>query len=521
MYYRLLIIAILCSAFSETKAQYFQFSQYNWTPQRSNIADFATSRYQYGSLVYRSQRAGDNFNLNSTALTLSCPIPMTSGPSSAFALSLLDDRAGDVGIYRSNTIGLTYAVAVPVTKYQSVSFAAIANWQSRRVNLDGLFTGSQFIPGRGFLGGASGEQLDRFNTSFFSYGLGMSWSKLLKNNERSAHIGLSVMDINRSDESFFDQGSTLPITTVINGGFTAYNGGLITIYPEALYTFSGGRSVLNLGGLTSYDLSAHGFLQGRIRLITRYVTSGYGIGGIQFEKEKILFGASYDFPVSSQIGNNGAFEFSLVLRRLTTPINPRKKIKRSKYAKRRLRNKKRKPKKTRTTKDLPPKTNVESNKSKLEADNSLEIQQDSTLIYDDQSSENDLQATPSGTAQAGELVQLPFKFEEIKLNFRFEFNKVDLTEANKNSLNELVDLLHDDPNLRVEIIGHTDDVGSREFNQKLSERRALVVRNYLMSQGIEVSRTKLLGYGEDRPIVPNNSASNRALNRRVEFFVSY
>jgi outer membrane protein OmpA-like peptidoglycan-associated protein len=75
------------------------------------------------------------------------------------------------------------------------------------------------------------------------------------------------------------------------------------------------------------------------------------------------------------------------------------------------------------------------------------------------------------------------------------------------------------PSVRFEVNGYTDNVGGRRYNQKLSERRAQSVVEYLVSRGVSATRIKATGYGETHPVVPNDSTSNRAKNRRIEFHV--
>jgi outer membrane protein OmpA-like peptidoglycan-associated protein len=78
-------------------------------------------------------------------------------------------------------------------------------------------------------------------------------------------------------------------------------------------------------------------------------------------------------------------------------------------------------------------------------------------------------------------------------------------------------VLEKNPAIKLEIQGHTDDIGTNKYNQDLSDRRAASVRKYLVSHGIAPDRLKSKGYGEESPIVPNDSTSNRSLNRRVQF----
>ena len=76
------------------------------------------------------------------------------------------------------------------------------------------------------------------------------------------------------------------------------------------------------------------------------------------------------------------------------------------------------------------------------------------------------------------------------------------------------------PDINIEIQGHTDDVGNSADNLALSQDRAYSVMEYLsVDGGIKVSRIKFKGYGETKPIVPNDSPSNRNKNRRTDFLI--
>ena len=103
-------------------------------------------------------------------------------------------------------------------------------------------------------------------------------------------------------------------------------------------------------------------------------------------------------------------------------------------------------------------------------------------------------------------------------NIYYETAKADLRPESRESLDkELVNLLKDNPKLIIEISSHTDDVGTNEYNQKLSQARAESVVNYLIGHGIEKSRLIAKGYGEGKPIAPNTTPEGRQKNRRTEF----
>ena len=102
-------------------------------------------------------------------------------------------------------------------------------------------------------------------------------------------------------------------------------------------------------------------------------------------------------------------------------------------------------------------------------------------------------------------------------NIFFDYNKATLQAISFPELNRLFDLLKQNPNLSIEIGGHTDDQGANDSNLKLSQQRAEAVLTYLIAKGIKADRLKAVGYGETVPLVDNNSEENRAINRRVEF----
>jgi len=101
----------------------------------------------------------------------------------------------------------------------------------------------------------------------------------------------------------------------------------------------------------------------------------------------------------------------------------------------------------------------------------------------------------------------------------FEFDKSKLTVNAKTLLDMVADALQSRPDIKVEIDGHTDAKGSDEYNQKLSERRAQSVKDYLASRGVAASRMATLGFGESLPLTTNDTDEGREINRRVELKV--
>jgi outer membrane protein OmpA-like peptidoglycan-associated protein len=137
-------------------------------------------------------------------------------------------------------------------------------------------------------------------------------------------------------------------------------------------------------------------------------------------------------------------------------------------------------------------------------------------------SENiDLDTVKSNTAIRQDLFLVPIEPEvPIRLsNIFFDFNKSELKEESFPELNRLVRLMEDNPSIRIRIEGHTDAIGSDEYNQRLSLRRANAIFRYLTENNIDYNRLTTRGYGESNPVDTNDTEEGRAENRRVEFVI--
>jgi len=110
--------------------------------------------------------------------------------------------------------------------------------------------------------------------------------------------------------------------------------------------------------------------------------------------------------------------------------------------------------------------------------------------------------------------------EIVLKNIFFDFNKATLRPESKAELENLTQLMRENPTLKIEISGHTDNVGSAAYNKTLSEQRAKAVVDYLIKAGIAADRMTSVGYGFDKPIASNATEEGRQLNRRTEFKIT-
>lgn len=119
------------------------------------------------------------------------------------------------------------------------------------------------------------------------------------------------------------------------------------------------------------------------------------------------------------------------------------------------------------------------------------------------------------------LVELKDDKIEIRQTIYFETGKATILPRSFPLLEQVTAVLAENPQIKlVTIGGHTDDVGSDEFNLELSQQRAEAVRRFLIDQGIGADRLVAKGFGETQPLLPNTSTRNRSVNRRVEFKIT-
>ena len=110
----------------------------------------------------------------------------------------------------------------------------------------------------------------------------------------------------------------------------------------------------------------------------------------------------------------------------------------------------------------------------------------------------------------------------VTLNVEFDFNKAIIKKKYHDEIGKLAEVMKKYPDLKIVIEGHTDNTGELTYNEKLSQRRADAVKQYLVEKfGIEASRLSAKGYGEVRPIKSNVTKEGRQKNRRVEAAAEY
>jgi outer membrane protein OmpA-like peptidoglycan-associated protein len=104
-------------------------------------------------------------------------------------------------------------------------------------------------------------------------------------------------------------------------------------------------------------------------------------------------------------------------------------------------------------------------------------------------------------------------------NIQFETNSAKLLPVSLVELDKLVQLMQENPQIKIQVSGYTDNIGAPADNLKLSNNRAKAVVDYLVNKGVDAKRLTWKGYGETKPIGDNKTEQGRSLNRRTEFTI--
>jgi outer membrane protein OmpA-like peptidoglycan-associated protein/tetratricopeptide (TPR) repeat protein len=139
-----------------------------------------------------------------------------------------------------------------------------------------------------------------------------------------------------------------------------------------------------------------------------------------------------------------------------------------------------------------------------------------------------IDVTLPGASTKAQSVDRTVRMRKLKIgtrsvlsNIYFKFDKATFKDESYNELNKLEGMMSQNSGMQIEISGHTDNIGSKDYNKNLSQRRANAVKDYLVKKGVDARRITAIGYGEERPLASNDDEKEgRELNRRVEFKVT-
>lgn len=523
-------ILLLLGFVNLTYGQYQNFSQFNFSPDRINPGKFLKKDEASIRTVYRTVNSSLNLNLNTIYASGTYPLSMVSSETSwgSVTFSVFNDATNQSGLFNSTELNLGYTHTLQIGEMQTLSFGISVRHNNRGINLRNYTTGSQFNPSLGFDPSIGlGENFNEFESRYYSVSTGiyLKGTDLLN---KKYFMGISAYDINRPNESVLNGESAVPLTFQAEGGYHIYEQGQYGIIPSFLYTRSGGTDVLNIG--SAFQFKPDDFKT--VELHTRYRVAKAIILGMQYHTPNFSVGFSYDLStgVRNDVFNN-ALEIGLELRKgilskkkvkkeKEKKIKRRKNKKEKKHKRKKKRNKKEKKEDDKPRKELskinPPKlsnTTLETDKDTLESIEPSVVEKifptDTVAKYLDK----------DVSIKVGQLENNKRAFSENKLEVYFDFNSTKLNTQSRNRLTNWVKNLKNHQFLKVIIIGHTDNVGSKEINQQISIKRANTIKEYLIAQGISPNLMAVKGVGMFQPAYENNNGVGRSKNRRVDLIM--
>ena len=479
--------------------QNVNFTQYETSPLYANPSFLAMKSEASLNFIHRSEQLTNDVKFN------------TSVFSGTYAfVNDKNKRTGGVGIsavrdvlvgdeaFKLQGVSAGYAYNLAIATNQYISFGMQAGYFERRVNFENYTTGSQWIDNVGFDSGASlGERIEESKKAYLSIGSGLSYYAEDAEGRNIVHFGFSTNNLNKPVVSFLDTDDRLKMRYVANGYMAILKSDRLLFGPEMLFIRQNDHNQFSPGASLSYyimrDNPFNAIKEGRIDIKARYSIDNALIMAIQFHQPNFSVGFSYDFGVTTADGLSGNRNASELSFSIIKSLGKKAKSKRT----------------------------VIDNYTLGEVRDFYAKEENVRYFGDDQPSNTEQQnvgseAIDEETAYDWESESFQF---ELRKDFSFGFNEANLSDEAKVFLDDVIKLLNSNNKLFMEVIGHTDNVGSVSANKKVSIARATSVVDYLIEQGITPKRLKITGKGDSQPLVANTSDTNKSKNRRVEFII--
>ena len=489
-------LSLLCS--NLVKAQYPYISHQDWVQWQSNPAYLGINKQE--NLIFDYNRSWISNEVNSNIGLLQYDRALVTSNNKnigGIGISLLNNRVNYKELFNRFQASFGASYAIQLQEHIYLNFGLQGTYFADRVDNSGLITGSQYIPGWGFdANSGNNEPLSNLNTNYIGVSTGLfiyqeSASALTDN-----YFGLSFKNFNQPINSFYAENSKLPMQINLMGGLLLLRGVRYKLLGELWYANSSANGNLTVGAVCQLENLISHRNRGEnihLRLLSRYSINNKIIVGGQLLYNGFAIGATYDIPAnpSNERTYDSGFEVMLVLHRKAKPFRGR-----------RAKNKK----------NIQEPLSAVSVITAPQPKNDTALHQALTMDISEELQEVDSSSQNSGNAQVGRLIE----DEPLNGMVYFDFASREITDGSDAFLRQFVTEFYLRRKNVIVITGHTDDVGSYEYNKKLSLQRAGSVKQKLISFGIAGDQIQVKGMGEQQPLVSNDTESGRARNRRVE-----
>ena len=405
-------------------------------------------------LNYSSILAGGEFH-----------IPMThkSHAASTVLLHFTDASLNFSDGIKTQAITGGYAHYLKPDKASGLSAAIHVSYQMQHFTMKGFSTGSQYYEGEGYIASLPlNEPVENYRGNWFSVGTSFSYHRQLAG-EKNIRLGFSGFNLNRPESSARKAGERLPRNYYARAScYLPVIAKKIFLQPQA-DIFYNGNALFRFGSSAMVCLpdSKDGFDGFSVQ--TMHCAKRFTTMGVKVHHQKLKVGINHSF-YHRQVPFVGATEIVFAY--------------------------------------------MFDKKNNVKTANAATNQPQPRNFY-----QFDEKETPSVTPVKNQKKPVHFQLSRY---VDFEFNSSGLNREAEMYLDELVTILNSDSDLKIEVMGHTDNVGTKEANEKVSLQRAKAVASYITDLGISAQRVNIIGFGADRPLTKNRSDDQRAQNRRVD-----
>lgn len=406
--------------------------------------------------------------------------------------------AGVSDLLNATSLGLSFAYNLPVWKDQYLSFGIQAAYHNKQTSLENLTTGNQWLATefRFDPNADLGESFTQNRINYVGFNSGVTWyMEDKKNGWNKAFASLAAFNLNKPNDSFFEDQNSIPVGLLARAGALVYHTKHFHLIPQFFYQYENGNSISNLmvsGKFLFTNDNPYDIIQtGSVELIARSNLNNEASIGIVLQQPGFSAGFSYHFPMAVETVNNyfqSGIEVGITLSRIVWRARPTKVVIEGT--------------------SIAPKRSFEFNQQTQPTNNATQSQSTTQP--------SDVDVIQKKIEDLAKVKSVEFELEK---DFKFSFGKAELNQEAKVYLDELYVLLKNNPDYQLEIVGHTDNVGKHLVNYHLSTARAQAVAQYLKEIGLEADRVKYIGRGDTEPLAPNDTEENKARNRRVEFII--
>jgi len=497
-------------ACSSSFSQEFNYNNFLLAPLQTNPALISFDDYMKVSIINKSQYTMLNESFSNPNIVAVFPLLNKNKTNKwgGIGASFLSDRVSGSAFTQNYKADFGYAYHFNISERQQISASISASYFKQSINLNKLSTGSQYDPNFGYVDtNPKNEYFSSESKGAFAINSGIMWQLYAKEGYLRAYAGIAGFNLNKPSFSYLENEYDIPMWESFLLGATVFKNNNIEVTPDIYLANKNGNISINVGTRFSILCENWKIIKKQaltIQIEPRYVVNQEVSFGFGIYHPIVGFQIAYNYNLSSKNAINylDGYEICLTFRKLLI-----------------------KPKPYKTKSDYQPGDVIVFKDSTLNKDDGkytdgyskgyedalkklleLQKQNEKEVKINNSILENDSTAD----------IVWKNAHKESSTIIKFDYQKDDLNDKAKTFLNHVAEMCKKDESIIIEIVGHSDNKGTDKGKMKFSIRRAQVVADYLVSQGINANRLRAIGRSDLQPISDNSTDEGRAVNRRVD-----